>query len=130
MHTAAALLFYLIFIILHAWRDSKEIAHGIWPDHFGGAVAAILFAILLAFACLGLRFTTLAFVLLLLSLRWIVFDLALNFIRGLPLSYIGLPDKNDAFLDTLLLEEPGLQYILKGALLLFAVFLFMRSYRR
>jgi hypothetical protein len=64
-------------------------------------VTALLVCALWVVLTKGNRIQTFCFLVLLLLLRWIVFDIALNFFRNLPLDYIDLPDKDDALLDSM-----------------------------
>lgn len=113
-----------------AWVHAQWIAAGAWPSHAMSGIYGVATAVCIAAVWMWRAKGTLLqagfFVLLLLAIRWIAFDLALNHFRRLPWHYTGIPDYNDALLDSM----GRWQFLMKAALLLVSGLLFFYSGRR
>lgn len=124
-------LLYLALQIIQAWFHAQSISSGIWTNHAYSAAFGMGTAVIISFLwkvlTKGSWLQVCFLMILLLSLRWIVFDISLNYFRGLPPGYIGLPDKGDALLDSM----PALWHFLLKALFLILGFAgFLWSLRR
>lgn len=133
-----ALVFIVIYTILDAFHDFSFIS---WKDkavlfaktgdsaaltdykkfgniwHRTDAVIKFLVIGLLCYLIWGVSIKAIQYTLLLGLVRWLIFDITINRLRGLPADYIGTTADTD-----LLLKQIGInQIILKIMLLLIAV---------
>jgi hypothetical protein len=118
------IVIFFLFVILDAWVQSVLIKWGTWINHLLWAV--VVTAIALGMALIQTRqiYPFAIFFFFLLSIRWLVFDIALNLFRGKDWLYAGTPDKNDSFIDSLPWgEHPGwtMLFIKVGLLVLFTL---------
>lgn len=114
------LIWIIIFALIQvraAYRDARLIESGTYPNHRDNAIIAVATAIAYNIIDSVIQSKIIILFPLLLAIRWIIFDIALNLYRKKPLDYIGIPDKEDAILDNVLFRHPGLQYVIKFTLL-------------
>ena len=95
------LTLWIVIIIARAYGDSVKIEQGITINHRLNALHTSLLAMLLVVMRFRLQIfsdwpLSLSALILLLSMHWIGFDIALNLIRGKKVTYMlfGTPEKS------------------------------------
>lgn len=122
-----AIILSLFCFVVDAKIQSDIIAQGVYPDHFKHAVIAFWYCLFIAFFTHA-EWQILTCLMLLLSLRWIIFDILLNLFRGKEWNYVGIKDKSDAKMDLFLLKLPNYKYtqfIPKILLLTLSIYLYI-----
>lgn len=109
--------------IIEGVLDARRINKGHYVDHFVSASLRVAAISGLSFVIYPYYLDLIGMVITLLSIYWILFDLTINYVRGLPLFYIG----RTSFIDRTIIKfgfDNGSFLILKCFAFLIGLFIF------
>jgi len=116
-------IFEIVFILVNAFEDWRTITiEGKYINHRVETIAIIVFMVFIwcVVAVFNWRLAIVGFITF-WPLRWLLFDLSLNLMRGKPFDYLSEPGENASVLDTFLTKHKKYQYIIKSILLIAAL---------
>lgn len=108
-----SLIFMIMAIEMQALFDSEEIKEGRWIKHVLETIIIAMVMFFESWAAFGWTTLALCNFITFWPIRWLLFDISLNLMRGLPWDYLSKPSDKASKLDMLLDKVKKYQYVVK-----------------